>query len=144
VTRPPALIGLLVLTLLAASPVTPAVAAAPASAQGALSRRLIDQCVGCRLPKDLRGRDLRDARFAGVSVHGTSFARAKLDGVKLSGVDFDGHGSVAVHRSVRERRYVWIEDGDVAIPPLPPLPAVPSAPWVPPVPPTPPDQHETP
>ncbi|MDB5039417.1 MAG: hypothetical protein JWN27_143 [Candidatus Eremiobacteraeota bacterium] len=176
----------IVLAALGAALVTPAVAAVPALAQDALSRQLIDQCVGCRLPKDLHGRDLhglrfigsdlrnvdfsranlrgarfsgadldgarfddadlRDARFEGVSVHGTSFARAKLDGVKLSGADFDGHGRVGLHRAAHERGYVWIEDGEIAIPPIPlspPLRVVPPAPPGPPPPPTPGDERES-
>jgi Pentapeptide repeats (8 copies) len=112
----------------------------------------MDQCVGCRLPKDLHGRDLHGLRFIGSDLRNVDFSRANLrgarfsgadldgarfddadlrdarfEGVKLSGVNFDGHGRVGVRRTVHDRRYVWIEDGDIAIPPTPPLPPPSSA-----------------
>src|ERR1700730_14737582 len=64
--------------------------AAPAIAQDDLSRQLIDQCVGCRLPKDLHGRDLHGLRFIGSDLRNVDFSHANLRGARFSGADLDG------------------------------------------------------
>ena len=67
-----------------------AVPAAPAAAQNDLARQLIDSCMGCRLPKDLHGRDLHGLRFTGTDLRDVDFSHANLSGAKFTGADLDG------------------------------------------------------
>ncbi|HZX68280.1 MAG TPA: pentapeptide repeat-containing protein [Candidatus Elarobacter sp.] len=76
-------IALAALTLLLAVP------AAPALAQDDFTRQLIDQCVGCRFPKDLHGRDLHGLRFVGADLRGVDFSHANLNGAVFTGCDLE-------------------------------------------------------
>jgi hypothetical protein len=92
-------IRLLALTVLA---VALAVPAAPALAQDELARQLISSCVGCRLPKDLHGRDLHGLHFVGADLRGVDFSRANLNGASFTGADLqDARFDDANLRNVR-------------------------------------------
>jgi uncharacterized protein YjbI with pentapeptide repeats len=75
---------------LAALALVLAAPAAPASAQDDLARQLIDTCMGCRLPKDMHGRDLHGLRFTGTDLRDVDFSHANLSGAKFTGADLDG------------------------------------------------------
>ena len=62
---------------------------APGAAQDDLARRLIDACVGCRLPKDLHGRDLHGLHFVGSDLRDVDFSHANLSGADFTGADLD-------------------------------------------------------
>jgi uncharacterized protein YjbI with pentapeptide repeats len=64
--------------------------AAPAPAQDDITRQLINACVGCRLPKDLHGRDLHGLRFVGSDLRDVDFSHANLSGAEFTGADLDG------------------------------------------------------
>jgi hypothetical protein len=98
--------------------------------------------------------DLRNARFVGVSFAGTSFARAKLDGISLRGVDFGprGPGSLSSRLPSQlpeiyeyptslspelERRLRYLAEHPPAMPPMPPMPRI-ELPPLPPMPAAPP------
>ncbi|BDE06088.1 hypothetical protein WPS_13640 [Vulcanimicrobium alpinum] len=81
----------MVRTLLCAAALTTLLlGAVPARADDDLTRRLIDQCVGCTFPKDLRGRDLHDLRFVGSDLRDVDFSNAKLSGARFVGADLAG------------------------------------------------------
>ncbi|MBV9407301.1 MAG: pentapeptide repeat-containing protein, partial [Candidatus Eremiobacteraeota bacterium] len=70
---------------------TVALPPAPApAAQDDLARQLIEQCVGCRFPKDMRGRDLHGVRFVGAELRDADFSRANLSGAQFIGSDLAG------------------------------------------------------
>ena len=75
--------------LLAALAFTIAVPAVPAAAEDDLVRQLVNACVGCRFPKDLRGRDLHGLRFVGADLNGVDFTRANLNGASFTGSDLE-------------------------------------------------------
>lgn len=64
--------------------------AGPVRAQDDLTRQLIGACVGCRLPKDLHGRDLHGLRFVGADLRDVDFSHANLNGAEFTGADLDG------------------------------------------------------
>jgi hypothetical protein len=63
--------------------------ASPAVAQDDFTRQLINQCVGCRFPKDLHGRDLHGLRFVGADLRGVDFSHANLNGAVFTGCDLE-------------------------------------------------------
>ena len=75
--------------LLAALAFTIALPAIPAAAEDDLVRQLVNACVGCRFPKDLRGRDLHGLRFVGADLSGVDFSRADLKGASFTGSDLE-------------------------------------------------------
>ncbi|MEA2689263.1 MAG: hypothetical protein QOD51_1870, partial [Candidatus Eremiobacteraeota bacterium] len=81
------MIRLLTLTVLA---LVLAVPAAPALAQDDLARQLISSCVGCRLPKDLHGRDLHGLRFVGSDLRDVDLSHANLRDAEFTGSNLDG------------------------------------------------------
>jgi hypothetical protein len=90
--------------LLAALALTLAVPAVPAAAEDDLVRQLVNACVGCRFPKDLRGRDLHGLRFVGADLSGVDFSRANLNGATFTGSDLeDARFDDADLRNVRFR-----------------------------------------
>jgi uncharacterized protein YjbI with pentapeptide repeats len=99
-TRPPALVVLLVLTLLGA------LASPPAGAQNDLSRQLVDACVGCRLPHDLHGRDLHGLHFVGSDLRDVDFSHANLSGAEFTGANLDG--TRFDDANLREVRFVGV------------------------------------
>jgi len=76
--------ALAVLAMLIAAP------QAPALADDDLARALIGSCVGCRLPKDLHGRDLHGLRFVGSDLRDVDLSGANLRGARFTGADLDG------------------------------------------------------
>jgi uncharacterized protein YjbI with pentapeptide repeats len=67
-----------------------AVPAAPALAEDDLARQLISSCVGCRLPKDLHGRDLHGLRFVGSDLRDVDLSHANLRDAEFTGSNLDG------------------------------------------------------
>src|ERR1700684_2620812 len=66
-------------------------AASPArAADDGVTRQLIDACVGCRLPKDLHGRDLHGLRFVGADLRDADLTRANLRAAEFTGANLDG------------------------------------------------------
>jgi uncharacterized protein YjbI with pentapeptide repeats len=64
---------------------------APAVARDATTvRGLLSNCVGCRLPHDLRGADLHDITFVGDDFKGVDLTGANLRGAKFTGDDLEG------------------------------------------------------
>jgi uncharacterized protein YjbI with pentapeptide repeats len=64
---------------------------APAIAHDATTvRGLLSNCVGCRLPHDLRGADLHDITFVGDDLNGVDLSGANLRGATFTGDDLDG------------------------------------------------------
>jgi uncharacterized protein YjbI with pentapeptide repeats len=63
---------------------------AAAVAQDDLARQLINSCVGCRLPKDLHGRDLHGLRFVGADLRDVDFSHANLNGAEFTGAGLRG------------------------------------------------------
>ena len=66
-----------------------AAAAVPALAQDDFSRQLINQCVGCRLPTDMHGRDLHGLHFVGDDLRGVDFSHANLNAAVFTGCDLE-------------------------------------------------------
>ena len=59
-----------------------------------VSRTLLGECVGCRLPADMRGWDLHDTKLVGADARNADFSRANLRhasfvGPQLRGARFD-------------------------------------------------------
>jgi len=63
---------------------------AAALAQGDALRSVIGSCTGCRLPHDLRGRDLHGLRFVGADLRDVDLSRANLRDSEFTGADLDG------------------------------------------------------
>ena len=77
-------LALAALTLLVAAP------AVPALAEDDLARQLIGSCMGCRLPKDLHGRDLHGLRFVGSDLRDVDLSHANLRDAEFTGANLDG------------------------------------------------------
>src|SRR5947209_17972477 len=76
--------------------------AAPVAAEDDLVRQLVNACVGCRFPKDLRGRDLHGLSFVGADLRGVDLSRANLNGASFTGTDLrDARFDDADLRNVR-------------------------------------------
>ena len=63
---------------------------APVRADDDLTRKLIDACVGCRLPKDLHGRDLHGLHFVGADLRDADLTHANLNAAEFTGANLDG------------------------------------------------------
>ena len=84
-----------------------AVPSAPVNADDDSMRGLIGSCVGCRMPKDLHGRDLhglhfvgadfRDVDLSGANLRDTEFTGANLDGTRFDGADLRNAHFIGVH-----------------------------------------------
>lgn len=95
---------------LALAALVAAVALPPApapAAQDDLVRQLIDQCVGCRFPKDLHGRDLHGLRFVGADLRDADFSHANLNGAQFTGSDLAG--ARFDDADLRNARFVGVE-----------------------------------
>jgi uncharacterized protein YjbI with pentapeptide repeats len=76
--------------------------AAPAGAHDDIARRLLQSCVGCKLPKDLRGQDLHGIRFVGDDLRDVDFSHANLQDAEFTGDELDRtHFDQADLRNVR-------------------------------------------
>lgn len=78
-------LALTALAFVLAAPAAPAVAA-----DDDLARQLISSCVGCRLPKDLHGRDLHGLRFVGTDLRDVDLSNANLRDAEFTGANLDG------------------------------------------------------
>jgi uncharacterized protein YjbI with pentapeptide repeats len=78
-------LALAALALALAAPASPVLAA-----DDDLTRQLINSCVGCRLPKDLHGRDLHALRFVGSDLRDVDFSHANLRDAEFTGANLDG------------------------------------------------------
>ena len=74
---------------LCALTLTLAVPAAPAGAEDDLVRQLVNACLGCRFPHDLRGRDLHGLHFVGADLRDVDLSRANLNGAVFTGADLE-------------------------------------------------------
>lgn len=90
------------LALVVASPPAPAPAA-----QDELVRQLVNACVGCRFPKDLRGRDLHGLHFVAADLRDADFSRADLSGAEFTGADLAG--ARFDDADLRNARFVGVE-----------------------------------
>jgi Pentapeptide repeats (9 copies) len=66
-----------------------AVPAPPAGAEDDLVRQLVNACLGCRFPHDLRGRDLHGLHFVGADLRDVDLSRANLNGAVFTGADLE-------------------------------------------------------
>src|SRR5437660_892072 len=107
--------------------------AAPVAAEDDLVRQLVNACVGCRFPKDLRGRELRlhpPALSADVERAMRNAERALRD------VEREMRLRPPITPELRQRLRE-IESRQFMVPPLPAIPPVPATAPIPTVPSTP-------
>ncbi|HZX68281.1 MAG TPA: pentapeptide repeat-containing protein [Candidatus Elarobacter sp.] len=55
-----------------------------------LTRKLIDSCIGCRLPKDLHGRDLHGLKFVGADLRDADLTHTNLSDAEFTGSNLEG------------------------------------------------------